>query len=406
MRPDYGWWLVAGIFIVLTISSGFGFYNLAVYMNALAQQRGFAVTDVSGAVGLLFIVGGVAGLGVARLIAVYDARWIMIGGAAIGGVSLSLIGQAQDVWQIWLLYAIFGIGNAGVSLIPGTTLVTRWFPGANRSVALSIASTGLSTGGVVLTPICAYVVHNFGIGIAMPWFGAVFFLAIAPIALLMVRSWPDGERPAARTGADSSVRAALVSRFFIGTSAAYVLVMGSQVGAIAHIFNHADKVAGQVVASSAVATLAMLSIIGRLVGGFIVARFPIRAFTLLNVVGQCVGLAIVAFADTGATVLVGAGTLGLTVGNLLMLQPLLMAEAFGVRDYPRIFSVANLTMTIGVAGGPLLMGMLYDAYAYPIAFLTAAVLSLIAFFVFFSAGALPLRDEVQGRSTFRRDLAS
>ena len=104
------WWLVAGLFVVLMISSGFGFYNLSVYMSALSQERGFAVADLSGAIGMLFVVSGIAGVGVARLIAVYDVRWVMVGGALVGGAALSLIGWAQEIWQIWVLYAFFGIG--------------------------------------------------------------------------------------------------------------------------------------------------------------------------------------------------------------------------------------------------------------------------------------------------------
>ena len=53
MSPKSPWWLVAGVFAVLSISSGFGFYNLSVYMNALATERGLAVADLSGAIAVL-----------------------------------------------------------------------------------------------------------------------------------------------------------------------------------------------------------------------------------------------------------------------------------------------------------------------------------------------------------------
>ena len=47
-RVYYGWWIVAGLFFILTISSGFGFYNLSVYMNLLAELKrrsGFAASS-------------------------------------------------------------------------------------------------------------------------------------------------------------------------------------------------------------------------------------------------------------------------------------------------------------------------------------------------------------------------
>ena len=383
------WWLVAGVFVALAMSSGFGFYNLSVYMNALADERGFVVAEISSAIGLLFIVSGIAGIGVARLIERIDVRWVMLAGAAIASTALSLVAAATEIWHVWLLFALFGFGNAGVSLIPGTTLVTRWFPGANRSIALSVASTGLSTGGILLTPVSAALIHDWGISAAMPWFGVVFFAVVAPIALVLIRSWPDGaagsdpRRPAADAGD------AFRSRFFIGSTVAYVMVMGAQVGGIAHLFNHVEAFTDHVVASTAVSLVAGTSIVGRLAGGVVVTRVPIRWFTLANIVGQSIGMVLLARADATGWALFGAVVFGLTVGNLLMLQPLLIAEAFGVARYPKIFSYANAASTLGVAGGPVLMGFVHDAASYVVSFYVAAAISVVSFCVFFLAGSLP-----------------
>ena len=46
---------------------------------------------------------------------------------------------------------------------------------------------------------------------------------------------------------------------------------------------------------------------------------------------------------------IGAGMFGFTVGNLLMLQPLMLAQAFGVMDYPKIFSLSQAVSTLGIA---------------------------------------------------------
>ena len=396
MQAKSPWWLVAGVFVVLSMSSGFGFHNLSVYMNALVGEHSFAVADLSGAVALLFLVGGVGGIVVGRLIERRDIRWVMVAGAAVGGVALMLLGSVREIWHVWLLYALFGAGNSGVSLVPGTTVVTRWFPGANRSLALSVASTGLSVGGLLLTPLSASAIRWLGVESALPWFGAVYFLAIAPIALLLVRSWPAGGRVSAAPSAALDVRWVLRTRFFVGATAAQVFVMAAQVGGIAHIFNHADKVAGHVVAASAVSVLAAASICGRLLGGVLLtAGFPIRPFTVFNIAGQSVGLAAFALADGGASTLFAAALFGITMGNLLMLQPLLLAQAFGVRLYPRIFAFANAAATVGVAGGPLAMGIVHDALNYVWSFSLAALASTLSLLVFLAAGPLPMPAQTE-----------
>ena len=381
------------LFVVLTISSGLGFYNLTLYMTTLALHKGFPVGDLSWAIGIFFLSGGVAGIWVGHLLATQDARLVILGGAAAGGLSLGLMPLADELWQLYLLYGLFGIGNTSVSLIPATTLVTRFFPGSNRSLALSIASTGLSLGGVILTPLSAYLLTRFGLSFTLPYLGVTYFLGIGGITWFFVHSWPEDEHPSISKQAvpvGAEYHEALRSRFFVGLTLAYVLVMAAQVGGIAHIFGRGLDVSDELTASLGVSVLAGMSIIGRLIGGWVVAQFSIRSFAFMNLGGQAAGLALIAGANTDTTFLSGAGVFGFTVGNLLMLQPLLLAEAFGVRDYPRIFSTNQAITMLGVAGGPVLLGWLHDSFSYAFAFAATVWVSAMAVVVLIAAGPIPV----------------
>ncbi len=394
-RLYYGWYVVAGLFLVLAVSSGFGFYNLSVYINVLAAAKGFSVSSLSVAVSIFFIVGGVSGMWVAALLDRFDVRLVMVGGALIAGLALGSTGWATELWQVYGLYVLFGFGNSAVSIVTSTTLVTRWFPGKERSVALSVASTGLSMGGVLITPLTARLFADLGVVSVMPWLGVTFFAVIIPVAVLVIRPQPtaagDGS-PNPSLSQGWRYGAAVRSRFFSLVTIAYVLCMASQVGGIAHLYNRAEGEVGYAVAATAVQVLSVMSILCRLLGGLLVTRLPIRIFTLGNLLGQGAGLALVATASSPMGILLGAGLFGATVGNLLMLHPLLLAEAYGVRDYPRIFSLSNALTTIGVAGGPAVLGFLYDFQGYEFAYLTAAVLSLGASLVMMAAGAVPDAD--------------
>src|SRR5918993_2921789 len=113
--------VVTGCFIVLMVSSGLGFYGLAVYLNAFHKEKGWPVASISLATTLYFVVGGVTGLFVARLIARRDVRIAIVGGAITGGVSLALLGQVEGKWQLYAVYAVFALGFSGAGLIPVTT---------------------------------------------------------------------------------------------------------------------------------------------------------------------------------------------------------------------------------------------------------------------------------------------
>jgi len=53
-RIFYGWKIVAALFVMLSFSSGLGFYAHTIYLQALSQQAGFSITLASGAVSLFF----------------------------------------------------------------------------------------------------------------------------------------------------------------------------------------------------------------------------------------------------------------------------------------------------------------------------------------------------------------
>ena len=85
----------------------------------------------------------------ARIIARCDVRYVLVAGGVHRRRRRSpLLGQVEEQWQLFVVYAVFGVGFAAAGLVPATTVVTRWFH-VRRSVALSVASTGLSVGGIL-----------------------------------------------------------------------------------------------------------------------------------------------------------------------------------------------------------------------------------------------------------------
>ena len=143
---DQAYGIMLYVFSLLTMG---GIY--AVLCLGLNVQWGFTGLFNAGIAGF-FVVGGATGLWVARLIGAHDVRHVIIGGAVIAGGALAVLGQVEQQWQMYLVYAVFAVGFAACGLVPATTVVTRWFH-VRRSVALSVASTGLSVGGIVLTPL-------------------------------------------------------------------------------------------------------------------------------------------------------------------------------------------------------------------------------------------------------------
>lgn len=386
----YGWVIVGVLLLIQTVSSGLGFYNMSVYINRLSAELAVPVSDISFAVSLFFVVGGVAGLYIAALLTRFKVRTIMIAGTLLAGLALGLVGMATEVWHVYGLFALFGMGNAGISLVVATTLITQWFPGAERSMALAVTSTGLSLGGVVLTPLSAYLLNTIGVAETMPMLGLVLVLFVVPLCFL-VRQPPGSKISSSAQTMDTNaalLASAVNSRFFALMALAYVLTMAAQVGGIAHLYNRVEQITDYQTAAYAVQALSICSIGGRFLGGWLVSRIPIRWFALGNLCLQALGLTCIAFAPSGSFAVLAAGLFGLSVGNLLMTQPLWLAEIYPSQIYARVFARANAISVVGVAIGPYSMGLIFDAFGgstYTQAYLAGVTLSVTALAIVITA---------------------
>ncbi len=397
----YGWAIVAATFVMLTTSSGLGFYALTLYLRTLTDVRGFSVSSVSGATAVFFVVSGVVGVGVGRVIARRDPRPVIALSATVAAASLVAMGRAETLWQVYLAYAGFGAGFAGCSLIISSTLVTRWFH-RRRSMALSVSSTGLSVGGILLTPAATALIDDRGFATATVWIAAVFVLGVIPVTALVLRPdpavlglLPDGDPSPSAVGAGRAggggvpYAQAVHGALFRRITAAWTLALIAQVGGISHLFSLVDERVDRSGAALAVSVLAGSSMVGRLAGGWLLGRVALRPACLTWLVLQACGLAGLALVEGRLSLLVGASLFGLSVGNVLLLQPVVLADVFGVRDYPRIFATSQLVSTVGIAGGPFLLGILRDATGgYRLAYLAATTLSLAASAVVSTGGRL------------------
>ncbi|HER26850.1 MAG TPA: MFS transporter, partial [Rhodospirillales bacterium] len=286
------------------------------------------------------------------------------------------------------------------SLIPGTTLVARWFS-RRRAIALAIASSGLSVGGIVITPFAAALIDNRGLAEATPLLAIIYIVAVVPVTALMLRKSPAsmGQEPdgVPTLSTNSKIHlagtvfsVALKSRFFILATTAFIFIFMAQVGGLAHQFN---LVAGRIdttIAATSVASLAAASMIGRFIGGWAIGRFSIRPVTVALIFLQASSLIAIAYAETTASLLIASATLGLALGNLLMALPLLLADAFGMRDYGRIYSTSQAIAQLGVAMGPALVGYMYGVWnGYTLAIVVISGLALTGAAVFMAAGPVP-----------------
>lgn len=347
--------VIAVVFICLTLSAGFGFYSLSTYARFLVERQGMSLTATSSGSTVYMLSSGLGGIVVARLLRRFDLRSVMLAGVVVSAATVPFIGLSHRPWQLWLVYLVYGLGGSGISMIPASMLVMRWY-GEAPARAMALATTGMSVGGALLAPAVASWVAHLGLPRTGLLMAIVTLAVLAPLILLTVR--PDG-RDAPRSAAVPVGRPPPVRLGFAAIAVAFGLLMLSQVGAVTHLLTlsgerHIPH------AATALSLLAGTSVVGRLAGIPVLARANLYHFCVCNALLQAAAMVVLGLAHARAGLFLGAVLLGATVGNTVVLMPLVILDAFGTDRYPAVFARTNLVTSFGVALAPLLLGVLHD----------------------------------------------
>jgi MFS family permease len=356
------WLVVLVIGGVFTIATGLSFYALPLYLNILMASRGFALTSVSYAVSSFFLVSAVVNVPLGRLIRHVQPRWIMLGGSAVSGVSLLLLGRVDAVWQLYLVFAVFGCGFSASSYLPGTAVIVALFD-RDRARALAVALTGGSVGGVLVAPLLTRILDARGLTATAPWLGlAYLILAGAPVVVFVRGRLPV---PSAGPGQPAvpgvPYARAVRSAAFALVTVCFAVLMADQVGTQVQIVSIGSAM-GVRDAGIAVSFMAAASIAGRLIGAFGLSRLPVVGFSAAMGVLQGASFAVLALLPGLFGLAAGTVLFGITIGNLTVLIPLVVVELFGMADYPRIYAVSQFGASIGTALGPAFLAQLHSAF--------------------------------------------
>ena len=400
-KSFYGWWIVGAGTLILSVSSGIGFYGHGVFLDPLRMLHGWPKATISSAVTLYFLTSGIMGMIIGRQVDRYGPKGVLIVGSVVIGAGFALLSRINTVWQLYAVYFMMALGFSCTSLVPVNTLITNWFI-RKRGFAMSLANTGLSAGGIVLVPLASYMISRWGLTVALPVLGAIYCVGVIPNAIFFIRQrpadlgqFPDGEPPPTSAAdlpgttldyaAQMQVwtrRQAVRTLAFWSIVVAFLLALAGQIAFLVHQVSFLSPYLGVSGAATAVSITAGASIIGRLILGTFVDRCDKRYVIMVCFLVQ--GAAMLTLAHYHHIVILYLGTLafGLTMGSIIMMQSLIIGECFGLLSFATVSGLAGLFTMTGAAFGPTIAGLIYDAaQSYRTAFTIFAAMSCVAILI-------------------------
>lgn len=411
-RVFYGWWIVLGSGITLVFSSGVGFYSHGAILDPLRIHYGWSKGAISTALTMYFAASGILGMVVGEAIDRYGSKPLLILGSIITGIGFFLLSRITQLWQLFGVYLFLAVGTSCASPITITTLIGNWFV-LKRGMAMGLAMSGLSLGGMIMVPFTVYLISHGGLRTALPILGGLFCLVIIPIALFLIKQrpadvgqFPDGQRKAPlflnslgrRISVTPQVRVwtrveAMRTTAFWAIVIAFWLAMTGQLAFLVHQVSFLSLSLGPAGAARAVSVTTGASIIGRLFLGSIADRFDKRFVTISCFLLQGIAVLFMARSHQVAVLYLGTFAFGLTMGGIFMMQSLLVSDCFGMVSFGTIIGFSGLFTQLGAAFGPTIAGLIFDAtHEYRIAFTIFGITSLSAIIAaFFARPPKPLR---------------
>ena len=191
----YGWLVTFGCaFVVFGVAGGQ--FSFGVFLKPMTEEFGWSRATLSLAFGVTFMISGLLRPFAGYLADRYSPKWVALAGVLIMGWMLLLIPAANNLWQLYIVFAFMSIG---VTLGTGpilTKIVSQWFV-VRRGLTLGIVSGAGSFGAMFLVPATSAILVVWSWQLAYLALGLFLVAIILPVGILFIRNRPEdkGLRP-------------------------------------------------------------------------------------------------------------------------------------------------------------------------------------------------------------------
>jgi MFS family permease len=383
-----GWLIIATLFVAIFFVSGAATNCISVFMTPFMKHFGWKHAEASLVPMAFSLAVGLVSPVVGYLLDRLEARIVVCGGAILAVVGLLTASRSAAIGPMVAAYVAMGVGVSAATFIPASLVAANWFTD-KRGLAVGVVVAGASASGITMPPLADYLIRNFGIATAFVVLAVPIAVIVLPLVVLVVRTRPEGATKASvaeqvKNLPGLEVGAALSTRAFW----LLVLVQAFGMAGLGGTFYHAVPAlinAGYAPANAALvmSAQAAASVVGFVSMGWLADRFTARRvlpWALVLLAGSVLMLLGARHGAAWAWWLTGfVLAFGLTAGCTSSLTPVVAVEALGLRRFGTLWGLIGLGSTIGLGGGPLLVGGVFDATnSYALAFELCAAMIFAA----------------------------
>ena len=172
-----GWYVIAVLFLGGFAVYGGGLYSFILFVTPLSDEFHWSRAATGGLVSAFWLSAPLS-LFAEPLIRRFGVRRLAAGGIVIEACCLMLLVTASQLWQMYLLRALAGLGKV-LYAITMPVIVSKWFS-RRFGLAIAVMYSGWHIGGLVLAPVTERLIRAIG------WRGASEVLGLGLLVVALV----------------------------------------------------------------------------------------------------------------------------------------------------------------------------------------------------------------------------
>jgi MFS family permease len=364
-------------------------YTFGFFMPGLEAEFGWGRSAIGAAVSI-FLLGLLVLMPVAgRLADRFGSRRVALAAIIVATLAFAIASRSiVSLWTLYATYAAFAVGAAGTSAIVYSRALNSWFNRA-RGLALGIMISGTGITTAVMPFVLPPVIASYG------WRSGYLLLAVIVALPLLVALPLVRERPS--SGAAGKATDGMTMHEILRTRTFWILAFA--ILCISPVFSgvtthlapaYRDLGATDLQVQTMMSALGISMIIARPVIGLALDRFRPPLVAACALLGPGLALAVAGQAGPGFAIVV-ALAVGIGVSAESDLMAFIVSRYFGMKAYGEAYGWLFSVSTLGLALGPILGGLAFDAFGdYRLAFLAAAGLCAVGAAAFLSLELLQL----------------
>jgi len=404
----YGWTVVALLFAAGIINFGIRF-SFGVFFKSFQEDFGWSRASTSGIFSAYMLLCAVFVILAGWALDRYGSRAVVTAMGSLTALSMILTSQVDSPWHLFVTYSLLlAMGTGGLYTVSMAT-VTRWFK-KRRGLALGVVSSGASIGMMVMGPVSAYLISDYGWQTACLIIGLMGFFIVIPCGLLLRRSPSEIATPPKSEKLEATNRGSPVEQHYnepeglspsqsVKTRNFWLLVFimflfsSCAFLVMTHLVPHViDLGTNPIQAASLLSFIGGGGVIGRIIMGRVsdsIGRK--RAYIICPLLLAGAMLWLIESSDLWMFYLFAA-VFGFAFGGIGPINAAFIGDAFGLRHIGVIMGLADVGWQSGAAVGPFLAGYIFDiSDSYGFAFFAGMIASLsVAILVLFLRTPKPL----------------